>query len=41
MHKQTAKDIAAVMDCTVSMAEKLVSRGKNMLRSAYADVIKR
>jgi len=25
----------------VSMAEKLVSRGKNMLRSAYADVIKR
>lgn len=40
MHKQTAKDIAAVMDCTVSMAEKLVSRGRNMLRSAYADVIK-
>jgi len=25
----------------VSMAEKLVSRGRNMLRSAYADVIKR
>ena len=38
MHRFTAKDIAAMMDCSVSSAEKLVSRGKDMLRKAYAEV---
>ena len=35
LYKFTAKDIAEIMDCSVSSAEKLVSRGKTMLRAAY------
>ena len=41
MYQYTAKDIAAVMGCTVSSAEKLVARGKEMLRKAYAEVLSR
>lgn len=40
VHQFTAKEIAAAMNCTVSNAEKLVSRGKKMLSDAYANLVR-
>ena len=41
LYKYTAKDIAALMNCTVSKAEKLVSRGKKLLQEAYLTELNR
>ena len=38
VYHYSAKEIASFMGCTVSKAEKLVSRGRRMLETAYEEV---